>query len=309
MKTIGVIVPVFNRASLVTGCLDSILQQSVRPSELIVVDNGSTDSTYETVSAWMQTHERSDIEFKLISQPERGACKARQTGLEHSGSNYLIFFDSDDVMLPCLIENAAQSVEVNPEIDIVCWKAKINKLDGSVKIPPFNPEKPLENHLVHALLRPQGYMVRKEFLEKAGGWKKPIKVWNDFELGLRLLLRNPKLAALPKVMSTIYSQEDSITGKDFSSKEGQWEATLEEMDKTVDETTHPEKNRIKRILNYRRAILAAHYFREGNKSGAKKLMMTTIENKGIRERILLKFSYYYTRMGLRGAWRLTGWAF
>lgn len=309
MKTISVIVPVYNREDLILRCLDSIFQQTIPPQELIIVDNNSTDSTYEIVKKWIQSHKGNSVHFKLIQEEKKGACNARQKGLENAEGEYLIFFDSDDVMIQNLIEKAKDKLEEGPEIDIVCWKARIHLLDGYIRTPKFMPETPLEGHLIHTLLRPQSYIIKKEFLKKVGGWSKPIKVWNDYELGLRILLNNPEIRGIPEVLAVIYSQEISITGKNFSSKEGQWEETLLEMEFTNKSLKSPNKVKIQKILNYRRAILAAHYYREGNKKGAIKLITATLKDKNIFEKIILNLSYLYTRMGLRGVWRLVRFAF
>ncbi|MCH5225435.1 MAG: glycosyltransferase family 2 protein [Muribaculaceae bacterium] len=301
---VSVIVPVYNRAHLIRRCLDSVMGQTRKPSELIVVDNGSTDSTREEVTRWIDENRGYGIKMKLTEEPERGACNARQKGLKEAEGDLVIFFDSDDEMRPRLIECSLERFKEKPETDIVCWPCRIKLLDGSHKIPPFLPNKALEGHLIHALLRPQGYMVKRDFLEKAGGWGKKVEVWNDFELGLRLLLNNPKIEGIDEILADIYSQKDSITGENFTSREGIWEKTIGEMERENHLGNHKKKKKIDGMLNYRRAILAAHYAREGNESGAKKLIKRAKEGKSLKERIVLDFSYHYTRKGLRGAWRL-----
>ena len=99
-NSVGVVIPVFNRQNLVIRALESVLHQTVKPAELIVVDNNSTDSSYETVKSWMEKNQDCGIRFKLLKEERRGACNARQKGLENTDSEYIIFFDSDDEMLP-----------------------------------------------------------------------------------------------------------------------------------------------------------------------------------------------------------------
>lgn len=304
LPSISVVVPVFNREQLIERCLDSILRQTLLPKEIIVVDNGSVDSTYHTVKEWMTKNSLSGVNMKLLSEESPGACAARRKGLENATGDYLIFFDSDDEMHSDLIEKAANVISSNPETDIVCWKVRIHQLDKSIKIPAFITKNIIESHLIHTLLRPQGYMVRKDFLVKAGGWQKSVDVWNDYELGLRLLIKKPILKAIDEILAEIYAQEISITGKNFSSKEGKWERTLEEMEEENKNSGIPEKDSIIKILNYRKAILAAHYQREGNKGGAKKLMKQTLKEISFKDKMHLIFSYHYTKLGLRGAWRI-----
>lgn len=306
---VSVIIPVFNRANLIVRALDSVVWQTVKPFELIVVDNGSDDSTYEIVLRWINKNKNSGIKYKLLTEHIKGASAARRKGQECSEGDFLYFFDSDDEMKPDLVKEATSKILKEQDIDLVCWRALINCVNDQKRVPPFNPEKPLENHLIHSLLRTQGYMVRKSFLEKCGGWSKDLAVWNDLELGFRLLLLNPKIIGIDKNLVEIFAQKDSITGITFSSKEGVWENTLNEMDKVNHSFFHPQQDKVKNILNYRRAVLAAQYYIEGNKKGAKKLMNVLINPLSNKEKYLLNFVYTYTKLGFRGAWRLVRFAY
>lgn len=301
---ISVIVPVLNRERIVSRCLDSILRQSQPPYELIVVDNNSTDGTFNVVKEWMAANSHRGIKIHLLLQTIPGACAARQMGMEHAEGDFLSFFDSDDEMHQSLLETVSKKLEELPDSDIVCWKCRINLLDGSVRIPPFRLDSPMESHLIHTMLRPQGYIVKKEFLVKSGGWQKPVEVWNDFELGLRLLLNNPKITGVNNILAEIYSQENSITGKDFSSKRGKWEKSLKEMEFENEKINHPLKNRIRKILRYRMMILAAHYRKEGNPVIGSEVLKEALKGLNTKDKIILKAMYYYTGKGLRGAWRI-----
>lgn len=303
IEKVSVIVPVWNREKLIIRCLESILNQTERPFELIVVDNASTDSSYNNIRHWMTSHSDSGIKFQLLREETKGAWCTRQTGFRHATGDWVLFFDSDDEMMPDLLEQVSRVLK-NHQVDVICWKCRIDQLDKTVRIPPFDWEKPLENHLIHTLLRPQGYIIRKDFFEKTGGWNKKIPVWNDLELGLRILLQNPKVLGINEVLARIYSQVDSITGIDFSSKEGLWEDTLNEMERETIASRHPSKKRILKILDYRRVILAAHYYKEGNQEGADSLLTATLKNKGWKDKLVLKFSYNFTKQGMRGAWRI-----
>lgn len=301
--TISIVIPVYNRQELILRCLDSIAMQSYPPLEIIVVDNGSTDATCLTVIDWIEK-QKAKKKYRLLIEDKRGATFARQKGLDNAVGDFVLFFDSDDVMNPDLIEKVTNKIMTSPDLDLVCWRCRIHQLDNSVRIPLFQPQKPIENHLIHSLLRTQGYVLKKDFLLKSGGWKKNLPVWNDLELGLRILLLRPKIKYIEEILVDVYAQKNSITGENFTSKEGEWETSLEEMRETVANSQYLDKERILRILNYRKAILAAHYKREGNKTSAKKLMTEVSEKIKFREKLILKISYLYTAAGLRGAWHI-----
>lgn len=304
LPKISIIIPVYNREKLIVRCLDSVKDQTVLPYELVVVDNNSTDSTRFVVEKWKSENSNLPISFKILNQSIRGAYAARQKGQENAEGDYFIFFDSDDAMRPNLIEEVLNKLSEHPDADVVCWQCMIHQLDKSSRVPPFMADKPLEAHLVHTLLRPQGYTIRKSFLEKTGGWNKQLFVWDDLELGQRILLKNPVIYPLKKILADIFSQEESITGLDFSSKQGEWEKILDEMANNAASLQTPDSIKINNIIDYRRVILAAHYKREKNLSAARNLYKKTIQKKSMKYRIPLIFAYHYTSLGLRGAWRI-----
>jgi len=97
---ISVIVPTFNRADLILKPLNSVYNQTYRPIELIVVDDGSTDRTKEVIQNWKSENESEDFIIKYIFQNNSGAPAARNNGIRNSTGRYLQFLDSDDELLP-----------------------------------------------------------------------------------------------------------------------------------------------------------------------------------------------------------------
>lgn len=297
--SITVVVPVYNREHLVTRALDSIAAQDVRPVSLIVVDNNSTDRSLETVRKWAASHaEDADLDIRILSEPRSGAARARQTGLEHVNTEWVQFFDSDDMMAPGILSHALQRSD---NADLVCWKRELISLSEQRSIKPFRPDDILRCHMYNGMLSTQAYMVRTDFLKKAGGWNPDAPVWNDWELGLRLLLRSPRCVALVKVGAFVYSQEESITGSSFSAKQGQWERIIDIM-----ETYVPQRPDIRAMLDYRRVNLAALYTREGNRPSGRRLLRQALIHASCSRsgRLWLRILYAYTVIGGRGAYRL-----
>ncbi|SHM61332.1 glycosyltransferase family 2 protein [Flavobacterium saccharophilum] len=95
---ISIIIPTFNRASLIGETLQSILEQTYEDWECIIVDDGSTDNTNEVVEKYL----RKDARFQYHHRPEnkpKGANACRNYGFDLSSGNYINWFDSDDIML------------------------------------------------------------------------------------------------------------------------------------------------------------------------------------------------------------------
>ena len=95
---VSVIIPTFNRATMVVEAVDSVLAQSYQPLEIIVVDDGSTDDTAVRLSGYGER-------IKVIRRPlNRGVSAARNCGIRQSCGHYLALLDSDDLWLPDKIE-------------------------------------------------------------------------------------------------------------------------------------------------------------------------------------------------------------
>lgn len=297
--SITVVVPVYNREHLVRRALESIAAQDVRPLSLIVVDNNSTDHSPDVMREWAEAHaDDTGLDIRLLSEPRPGAARARQTGLEHVETEWVQFFDSDDVMAPGILSDALRH---SADVDLVCWKREQISLSGRHSIKPFRPNDILRCHLYNGILSTQAYMVRTRFLKDAGGWNPDAPVWDDWELGLRLLLRSPRCAAIDRVGVFVYSQAESITGTSFSAKEGQWERIIDMM-----ETYVPQRPDIRAMLDYRRVNLAALYTLEGNRAAGRRLLKQAVDKASCSAlaKLWLRIIYAYTAVGGRGAYRL-----
>ena len=168
MEKVSIIIPVYNRKELLARTLSSVAKQTWRPLEVIIVDNGSDDGTYEYALEWRDANSVEGLHVEVMREERRGACYARNTGLCAATGRFTLFFDSDDTMRPTLVERAVNGFRDHPEAEIVCWKCLIHTLDGKSKVAPFYPDRGMECHLVHALLRTHGYMAPTELFRKAG---------------------------------------------------------------------------------------------------------------------------------------------
>jgi glycosyltransferase involved in cell wall biosynthesis len=110
--TISVIIPVFNGASFIEEAIESVLRQSRKVDEILVVDDGSTDGTVRIV-------ERHADKVKLLPQAHAGPAAARNRGIRFAFGEHIALLDADDIMLPDRIGLQAARLDDNPEIDII----------------------------------------------------------------------------------------------------------------------------------------------------------------------------------------------
>lgn len=307
-EPVSVIIPVLNRAELIVRCLDSVKAQSYRPIEIVVADNGSTDGTRKAVADWARENCDDALTLKLVSESRRGADYARNLGFEESSSQIIQFFDSDDILSPGIISAYMEIYGESPETDLVYWKQEIQYADGPIRRLRFSEDNQWRYHIYHGLLCTTAYSLKRELVRKAGLWNEGLLQWDDWEFGVRILLCSPVIKALPLTGVLKYHQDDSITGTGFSDKVGKWELAIDAVEKDIIDSDHPESDRLRDMVNYRRAILAAHYSRENHPEFAGPLLDKALSHPSLTapRRLLLKLLYHYTALGGRGAsifWR------
>ena len=124
---ISVIVPVYNVSNYLNQCIQSILSQSFKDFELIVVDDGSTDDSLEKCERWVCNDNR----INLIKQSNQGLSKARNSGIRVAKGDYLVFVDSDDWIEPDMFSNMVHFVETQ-HADIVVCRGQIVEANGTI---------------------------------------------------------------------------------------------------------------------------------------------------------------------------------
>lgn len=276
---VSIIIPVYNRASVVITTLQTLLAQTYRPLQVVLVDNDSTDKTLQVLQDFKKYHEKPDFKVEVTSESHHTAGAARNRGFEHATGEWIIFFDSDDLMDQELVARYVRIIEnaqkKGKPLDLISARSTLVFPDGRQRQAPFHKRDLFANHILHGQLATQRYAVRREFFDSTDGWNINLPGWNDWELGLRLLLANPHVAFLggrPHIIIN-HNGADSITGTEFHSRQGQWEHVIDIMINEVrcSRLKAKHKQRFERLLNYRRLVLAAQYQREGCPDLAKPL--------------------------------------
>lgn len=304
---VSVIIPVYNRAHIVERTLQSVLKQTYRPLQLILVDNCSDDDSLRVLKQFAQFYNAPDLQLMVLQEPHHTAGAARNRGFSAAKGSWLLFFDSDDVMQPQLVQqymSIALDKVVSP--DIVVTKASLVAPDGTSRVLPFHKGDELANHLLHAMLSTQRYVVRRDFFAATGGWNPDLPGWNDWEMGMRLLLANPKVTYLEpeQPLVNIYQTgAESITGTEFHTRQGQWERVIDLLDSEIESSSLSNKRRYHRLLDYRRVVLAAQYRREGHDELANPLYRMAYGRlkKNFKLRCFIPLLYRWLVAGRRGA--------
>lgn len=293
-----VIIPVYNRAGIVRRTLDSLASQSVLPGRLIVVDNGSDDDSAEVVSQWLASHP--EVNGCMMSCLKPGASAARNAGLAEVATEWTMYFDSDDEMLPGHIERLQSAVMGYPDIDLFGWDVGRLCPDGSKKIEPFEPRDIAYHNLMHGTLATQRYAARTRLFVNAGGWNESLSTWDDIELGARMIAIRPRIRRLdgePTVL--ILPQTESITGTSYGSRLSRYQTTLNQL-------KAGSYSGLKAHVGLKAMILAADIAKEGGVDVSELRQWALDCCEGRYERLLLRCAYAYTRSGARGCARILG---
>lgn len=301
-KLITVVIPVLDRQDTIIRTLESIAAQTLLPSRVIVVDNGSSDLTVPRVTEWCARQPDGGLDVTLISEPRRGAAAARNRGLREVSTDYVMFFDSDDEMRPRHIERIARALEAEPGLDLACWDIAILDDDNWQTVKSVNDTIPLRGHLFHGLLATQRFVVRTSLARSAGGWDETLSALDDLEFGTRLLLSGPvfrKLHGEPLVVQ-------HTTPGSLSSALAEAPRAVDHIEARVAESDEPLQLLWVRAL---RAITAARMRRGGLAAEGRTQLHTALQGLSWRQRMAIRLAYRAVAATGHGGAAIAGYAF
>jgi glycosyltransferase involved in cell wall biosynthesis len=195
---IAVIVPVFNRAKTVLETLATIERQTVSPRRLIIVDDGSTDGSAQSIRNWI-ARIRPGFQAIVIEQPNQGVSAARNRGLREIGDfRYVAFLDSDDHWPGDFLARAFLRMQVNPAA--VAVTADRLYLRQSKSRHALRSSRGLERNATRFLIAENPgiascTLFRSAIVARLGGFDSRLKTGEDIELFLRISLEGPWLHA------------------------------------------------------------------------------------------------------------------
>src|SRR5258708_23347323 len=143
------IIPVFNRPELLTEAVESVLGQTYRPIEIIIVDDGSTDETPAVADALAARH---DGIVRAIHIANVGPGLAREAGRLAARGDYIQHLDSDDLLLPHKFERQVAALEASPDCGAVYGWRRLRHYDGRVEPQPWKRSGERIETIVPALL-------------------------------------------------------------------------------------------------------------------------------------------------------------
>tara|TARA_R110000823_G_scaffold32383_4_gene91338 strand:- start:135 stop:1052 length:918 start_codon:yes stop_codon:yes gene_type:complete len=209
-KLVSVIVPVYNRAHLVSETIQSILSQTYEPVEIILINDGSSD---ESLSILREYERRFPTKVRVIDQPNQGQIIARNNGIEAAQGKYIAFLDSDDLWLEDKLERQMPLFE--PGVGLVYSGTEIIDEDGqTIRVEPADesitgdiyPQLLIKNRMTGGTV-----VVTAEALEHVGLFSTDFKAAENWDLWLRICkVYSARVVRDPLIKYRIH--EDNMSG-------------------------------------------------------------------------------------------------
>ena len=148
---ISVVIPIYNQEKYIGDCLDSVLPMCTDEVEVVLVNDGSTD---RSESICRETMQRYSANIRLITQQNSGALKSRMKGIEESTGEYIIFVDSDDMLLEGALETLLQTLHKKQRVDMILFNATCDIVTRKAKFDiPLEHGKELAGEEIYEVYR------------------------------------------------------------------------------------------------------------------------------------------------------------
>ena len=190
MPAISVVCPTYNSASFVIHTLESAVQQTRPPDEIIVSDDGSTDNSVHVIEEFLSRYPQ--IGHTVIRNMHRGAGAARNAGIQRAASEWIAFLDSDDLWKPQKLEVVSQLIEQHPEVNIFCHAEERVARHGTRQVIDYahwyDPHKALPPQIYYrSFFSPSAVTCHRKLLFDGGLFDETILSGiEDFDLWQRI---------------------------------------------------------------------------------------------------------------------------
>lgn len=250
MIKVSIIVPVYNKEQYIIKTIESVLSQTYKNFELILINDGSTDKSGEVI----QKYQRQDSRISYIENTNKGVSYTRNLGIEISKGKYISFLDADDELDSKFLEKMILAIgNLN-----VCYCGHYNVIDG-VKIKPrmkFNKGDIFENYIYNKCTpNTNSWLINKEFLDKYNiRFDTNISYGEDMLFFSKILLHEKNIACVKEHLTYYYLDVKSSLSQnniDNIYKDIYWMQKLKEYISENEQDLKRKDKLIKAINSYR----------------------------------------------------------
>jgi glycosyltransferase involved in cell wall biosynthesis len=197
---VSTIIPVYNRGSLLVEAVNSVLAQTYRPIEIIVVDDASTDDTPGVIESLAERHP----ELRSVRRANGGPGLARETGRLEAKGDFIQYLDSDDLLLPRKLELQVAALRARPECGIAYGIIRYRNARGEEIVCDWKPANQIVQTLFPSMLIARWWetispLFRRSVTDAAGPWT-ALRLEEDWEYDCRIAALGVRLAFVNEVV-------------------------------------------------------------------------------------------------------------
>jgi glycosyltransferase involved in cell wall biosynthesis len=234
---ISVIIPAYNAARFLPRCLKSVFEQILKPEEVIVVDDGSTDNSAKVAA---------ELGARVIRRENGGLSAARNTGIQKASCEWIALLDADDTWAPEKLERQVACIQ--PDTVLVYTGVRFFDESGSrSEQPAIDPVTASKMLRYRNPITPSTVLARREMLMLGGGFREDIRACEDWEMWVRLQ-KMGEFEAVADPLTNYYVYPSSLSANP--------EVMLQALDQIIDTTLLAGLRGFARWA-WRRRILAA----------------------------------------------------
>ncbi|HEY4195401.1 MAG TPA: glycosyltransferase [Mucilaginibacter sp.] len=264
---VSVIIPLYNTGLYIEQCIRSILAQTWPDIEVIIVDDGSTDNSFEIAKKF------EGEKVKLLKQPNSGASIARNTGLRIAKGEYIQFMDADDLLSPNKIEEQVKRLKSHPSHVAVCATAYFDNDADPYQAKPVDEwytegSNDPADFLIKlyggtligpaygGMVQPNAWLTPAHIIKKAGDWNEMRNPDDDGEFFCRVLLESEGIVFADKAVNYYRKavNQQSLSGRnDYVAFKNTLEGTFLKRDHLLAKTNRPEARLAMSLLFWKNA--------------------------------------------------------
>lgn len=274
---ISIVIPLYNKEKHIQRAIKSVLSQTCQDFELIVVDDGSTDGSYEAAYALQ------DPRICIIRQENRGVSLARNLGVADSKHELVAFLDADDEWLPNYLERMLKLLDKYPDCGIygsACFRfdgSNTYKFLTSITGLPFGWDGVFENYFEYVdhiiPYHTSSVIVSKTAFQNIGGFDKQFKCWQDTDVWMQLaMIFRGSYLNVP--LSIYHLDANDMGSKKFNTSE-ELNDLLQKWKLLLVENKVPEKfhDSFQEFLSRYRIMYARNCLSKGSVSEARRILL------------------------------------
>lgn len=276
-ELISIIIPIYNAESTLEKCLKSLIEQTYKNLEIILINDGSTDNSEKICRKFQQL----DSRVKLINTTNKGVSSARNMGLDNSKGNYITFIDADDYVCKTMIEDLYNAMYINKDVQIVqCCTIDVDENFKEISRSKIKEDIKLESQdYLREILKEKiinnvcwGKLYKSECIENTR-FNENIKINEDLDFLSKVLIKCKNVLIIKKHDYFWVNRKNSVTKQSFGL---QWIENIENCKVILEniEKTYPKLQKYCRNKFFKTNLICY-----------KKMLKENMKDKDIEEKL------------------------